>query len=590
MKALHASIDNMMARHAMDIHDCVDKWVAQEEMNMHSPSASPWGSRATSPNLQSQRRRNPECAVTTSWPDVPLRTDKSKSIRSGENYFDEHFPMPSRSFPPVPGALGQEDFQPESQPRLLGLEGAVKELDGEAVAAKASRESTTSKAGVEAWKLRSTGTKSFAESAVKDGGGGGLLGANGQVFFDVGALKAQLKENMKQSSHTPKDFYWETGWFRWVAKHVVFENLTLFVILINAVWMGYDADQNDETSLMQADIQFIVAENVFCVFFSFEWIVRFGAFKFKRNCLCDAWFVFDSVLLVMMIFETWVMPSVSAGGGAKALQGLRWMRLIRLTRLARVARLLRAVPQLLIMVKAIMISLKTVSYTFVLLILMVYIFGVAFTILTDGNDDEFDGVLISMNTLLLSGALPDQGDLVNRLRVENIGYYFLIVIYLMIASLTLMNMLIGILTEVISGVSTLEREEIQLRSVKERLWAMLTGLNLCTEMDDLITQEAFRSLLVSPQAAGILEEVDVDVVGLVDFADYIFSDEHPFLAFPDFMEVILQLRGSNTASVKDIVDLRKLVIKNGNDLKGLVRTLGHPNRAAFANSRGVTLV
>ena len=53
--------------------------------------------------------------------------------------------------------------------------------------------------------------------------------------------------------------------------------------------------------------------------------------------------------------------------------------------------------------------------------------------------------------------------------------------------------------------------------------------------------------------------VGVDVIGLVDFTDYIFKGDQK-LTFPDFMEVILQLRGTNNATVKDLVDLRKVVI------------------------------
>lgn len=585
-ESLHATINKLMSQHIMDIHDCVDKWVTQEDINKDISCKSPWGSRAGSPMQGEKRRRNQEGNVIGDdfrrGKSLPSGVDTNGSFRTSdsspashhkreadETYVDEHFP--GTSFPPVPGAieLKDHDLEPESTPRLLGLEGPVKEPAVENVAP--GRGSM----GFEAGLFKRLGTRPFGPES-----GGGLLGAPGQVFADVGAIKEQLKQNMKQAPRSVSDYYWETGWFRWIAKHAVFESCTLLVIMINAVWMGYDADQNDKTSLSEAEIQFIIAENAFCAYFFFEWIIRFGAFMFKSNCLFDAWFVFDSILLAMMIVDTWVLPSVAASGLQNALSNFRWLRLIRLTRLARLARLLRAVPQLLIMIKAIIISMKTVSYTFVLLILMVYIFGVAFTILTDGNDDQFDGVFISMNTLLLAGALPDQGDLVNRLRLESIAYYILIVVYLVIASLTLMNMLIGILTEVVSGVATLEKEEMQLRAVKERLWALLTGLNLCTEENDLITQEAFKNLVLSPQAAMILEEVDVDVVGLVESTDYIFSDEHPFLCFADFMEVILQLRGSNTASVKDIVDLRKLVIKHGNDLKALVRTLSSSHASA----------
>ena len=55
------------------------------------------------------------------------------------------------------------------------------------------------------------------------------------------------------------------------------------------------------------------------------------------------------------------------------------------------------------------------------------------------------------------------------------------------------------------------------------------------------------------------------MVALVDLADAIFTDENgqeeEELSFPKFMEVVLNLRGSNHATVKDIVDLRKFIRK-----------------------------
>jgi len=61
-----------------------------------------------------------------------------------------------------------------------------------------------------------------------------------------------------------------------------------------------------------------------------------------------------------------------------------------------------------------------------------------------------------------------------------------------------------------------------------------------------------------------LQKIGVDVVGLVDFADCIFRDakyENQQLTTSDFMELALQMRGTNKATVKDIVDMRKFILK-----------------------------
>merc|ERR1719163_2231847 len=80
-----------------------------------------------------------------------------------------------------------------------------------------------------------------------------------------------------------------------------------------------------------------------------------------------------------------------------------------------------------------------------------------------------------------------------------------------------------------------------------------------------ISQAEFEMLLLNPEAARTIQEIGVDVVGLVDFADHIFQDGVE-LSFVDFMELVLQLRGSNGATVRDIVYLRKQIGNQTHDL------------------------
>ena len=46
---------------------------------------------------------------------------------------------------------------------------------------------------------------------------------------------------------------------------------------------------------------FIVVENFFCLFFSFEWLMRFMSFRRKCDGTKDAWFCFDSIMVAMMV-------------------------------------------------------------------------------------------------------------------------------------------------------------------------------------------------------------------------------------------------------------------------------------------------
>merc|ERR1712157_205049 len=98
---------------------------------------------------------------------------------------------------------------------------------------------------------------------------------------------------------------------------------------------------------------------------------------------------------------------------------------------------------------------------------------------------------------------------------------------------------------------------------------------------------------MGPEAAKIIQDIGVDVIGLVDFLDYIFKDGP--LSFGDFMELMLALRGTNTSTVKDIVDLRRYVASEfktlASELKspnGLLQTLVHFEREMNGNAGGAS--
>ena len=50
--------------------------------------------------------------------------------------------------------------------------------------------------------------------------------------------------------------------------------------------------------------RFQYGENFFCIYFTFEVMIRFMSFKNKRNCIKDNWFNFDTCLVSLMTIET----------------------------------------------------------------------------------------------------------------------------------------------------------------------------------------------------------------------------------------------------------------------------------------------
>jgi len=288
--------------------------------------------------------------------------------------------------------------------------------------------------------------------------------------------------------------------------------------------------------------------------------------------LRDAWFLFDSSLVFMMVMETWFLTIVmllsgaAGGGGLGNASILRMARLARLSRMARMARLLKAMPELLILIKGIAAATRSVFFTLCLLGLLLYIFAIAFTQLTAGTDVGealFPDVASSMYTLLVCGALMDNIAVpLNKLGQLSFAFAALYLLFVLLATITVMNMLIGVLCEVVSAVAAVENETLTVSFVKNKLQGVLNKLD--EDGSGTISKDEFKNILESRDAVEALNDVGVDVEGITEFADFIFADDEDAsqskdLSFPDFMNIILQFRGTNNATVKDIVEFHKFV-------------------------------
>lgn len=427
------------------------------------------------------------------------------------------------------------------------------------------------------------------------------------VFADANAMKEKVRAAVAETEYNVADFYFETGICQFIARSQVFEYLTLFVIAFNAIWISIDTDNNDALTLKDAPLIFQIAENGFCVYFTLEWLIRFLSFEKKRNCIRDAWFCFDTVLVAIMIAETWVMNAVilltSDGEGSSGALGntsvLKLFRLVRLTRMARMAKLLRAIPELIILIKGIAVASRSVVFTLILLCVILYFFAIVFRQLTDDTElghEFFGSVTDSMGSLLLEGVVPDQSSIIRSCFASHWGLGVLSLLFVLLATLTVMNMLVGILCQIVSVVSTVEKEELTVTYVKNRLMVLFKGAD--SDHSCKICKEEFNVLLAKREAALIIREIGVDVVGLVDFADFIFEEQEE-LSFGDFMELVLSLRGSNMATVKDIIDLRKFTLttmkaelshwKNDicKEIEGKVNGAAQAKRLSNGNALGV---
>lgn len=391
-------------------------------------------------------------------------------------------------------------------------------------------------------------------------------------FPHVDEIKHTVTESLRGTLYNVEDLYKDSGIFQLVARHDLFHSMALLVIAMNTIWIAIETDYNHAEILCEAPMVFQVMDNFFCSFFLLEIVIRFMAFRKKFHAFRDGWFTFDFSLVALMIWENWVLVFLYLMWGVTSLDSpkgsslLRLFRLVRLVRVARAGRLLSSAPELLLLAKGILAAVRSVLAVLCLLSLVIYVFAVIFTQLLAGTEvgaGSFDNVPQSFNTLMLQVLCGASTDFINKLLVANWMYYVLMLLFLLVALLTIMNMLIGILCGVVADITESEKEASFIAEVERQIRFIAEDIDV--DNNGTIDKDEFETILKDPKITQRFYELGVDIVGAADFAKFIFTDVDE-LSFGDFTHLVSQFRGSKVASIKDIMEMRRFVAMEFNAL------------------------
>jgi len=224
---------------------------------------------------------------------------------------------------------------------------------------------------------------------------------------------------------------------------------------------------------------------------------------------------------------------------------------------------------LLFMLKGMLAATRGVFFTMVMLTFVLCVAGIVMRLLSDKTEigaKYFPSVHTSVYFLGMHGALLDNvGPIMHELSAHEPMCAVCYAVVIMLAALTMMNMLVGVLCEVVSAVAATEQEELDVSHVRSTLKKILQDTGLDTFQDGYISKDEFAELVQTKEAIVALKEVGVDVTILVDYADTMFQSDKEGkefkknLSFSEFMDLVLQLRDTNHATVKDVTNLRKFV-------------------------------
>merc|ERR1719149_255730 len=135
----------------------------------------------------------------------------------------------------------------------------------------------------------------------------------------------------------------------------------------------------------------------------------------------------------------------------------------------------------------------------------------------------FGTVRGSMVTLLFNGVLLDDISGLARLLIEvaNVPAIICLMIFILLSALTVMNMVIGVLCEVVMDVSAEEKENHAKAKMQKTLYVMLQELD--ADNSGLLTKTEVQSVISHPEGIAVMNDIQVDTQYLLDVSEMLFA-------------------------------------------------------------------
>lgn len=247
---------------------------------------------------------------------------------------------------------------------------------------------------------------------------------------------------------------------------------------------------------------------------------------------------------------------------------------------------MRSVPELMLIVKGMGAAVKSVIWTLILLVMITYTWAILFTTtyhqgnaLDEDVADDVEGFFGSMGksifSLLVMGTiLDDVTACTDSIRSsENLWMLGAFLIFIVIASFMLTNMLLGILVEVVG--SSAEGEKMSAKKAEFKEVALQLFDRLDKDKSGRISKEEFMEMGSSKKAAQALEALDVEKQHFELYAELLFqADEEEQdgspkangITYDELTNMILRLVPGASVSALDFAAMAKVISSSRKDL------------------------
>jgi len=258
----------------------------------------------------------------------------------------------------------------------------------------------------------------------------------------------------------------------------LFELFVILVIVASALLIG--AKTYEETSRFDQLINWL--DLAVTLFFLFEIIVRMAAEKRFFDFFRKGWNIFDFVIVVASLVP---------------INDSEMVLIARLLRVFRVLRLVSMIPELRVLLAALVKSIPRMGYVALLMFIIFYIYAAIGSFLFESIDPFLWGnITIAMLTLFRVATFEDWTDVMYATMEEYPLSWIFYLSFIFLTAFIFLNMMIGIVLDVMQKESAAEQlesgegEAAEIHWMREHMASMSEQLN---RIEQRLTSESEQS-------------------------------------------------------------------------------------------------
>ena len=319
------------------------------------------------------------------------------------------------------------------------------------------------------------------------------------------------------------------------------------VVILNAIMIGYQVDYPGGSFLTGTFLSLclfydLVLENMFVGIYTVECIARI--YTQRLSYFRSPFNVVDFTIVCVSIADTWVLSHL---GQTSNLNMVRVVRLLRLLRIIRLVRLLRFFKELMSAFRALTLSISSVAWMGLLVLLFTYVYSMIFNIileytLSSSTDafpefDQYFGHKVYKTSFTLfqigSGYSCEGFPNIVRplLKISNHPTlsFFLIAVYLIVFRYGFLTALVGVFVQSVSENEQIKRDqrrEIDIENWTKsanRICLFFTTCHLIVDNDSAICLDDFQIACDHPYVIRYLRELGLNLYSpilLFNLLDY----------------------------------------------------------------------